>query len=149
MLKKALTRWKRILGDKPNFSQKLIQLISTFGLKYTFFVQKGIPSYISHLFTPTTELVFSGLSCLHFLTLLEQQPMDSTISYKYQVIYFLFHGIAHFSWALSFALVLFLFEFSILEVFIILSPKKQIFQDIWFRSSMGSRSYFIASRSLE
>ena len=44
------------------------------------------------------------------------------------MFFLLFYGISQFLWAFFFALALFWFEISILEVFIISSPKKQIFQ---------------------
>ena len=46
---------------------------------------------------------------------------------SFRSCFFLLYGIAHFLWASSFALALLQFEFSIIEVFIILSPKKEIF----------------------
>ena len=72
-----------------------------------------------------------------------------TILYQYEGLYLRCgeghgFGIAHFLWASSFALALLQFDLSLLEVFIILSPKKQIFQKIWSRCSMMSRSYFVS-----
>ena len=66
-------------------------------------------------------------------------------NYLHKFMFFLLYGMAHFFWASSFALALLQFELSIQELFKILSPKKQIFQYIWFRSSMISCSHFVAS----
>ena len=44
------------------------------------------------------------------------------------MFFLLFYGAAHFLGASSFAVAFFYFELSILEVLIILSPKKEIFQ---------------------
>ena len=81
--------------------------------------------WVGKLFSPRIEEWCLGCDTLSESVGYTPKPQISTFV---KVHVFLLYEISYFIWASSFALVLLWFELSILEVFIILSPKKQLFQ---------------------